>query len=763
MVTSMKNAVVCVYLFVLIFALQVRAEGKKPITAQSCVEVRYLLEDDSLRGPIRINEQGTRVAYLVKSPEIATNENNIDLYVASVGGDTPFKPRLLLHRTGISQIHWLMDGKHIVFLVRHEGSVVVATLDVNTGKFAVLVRLPKDITEYSISRDASVIVVAANKGDAEQGKITHSPSEMDYGYRIPFETKYMFAHPEKEIYLIRRDRNEIYGEPKQIIVRSAFTGRPISRLFCVLNLRLSLSPDGKYLATTYLEPGENVPDDWKSSAHIKEIIKEVNEVETTAITEIATGKTTIPLKTPWPYSVPLWSSDSHKFIEVGETPIGSPWDTNDAKDSKSKIEMYSVDIYSGDVERIESAVARPGSQPLSWKPNGELIVADREHAVSQFIEQNGTWIRKSDLHLPLPVDCKTTALASDGLRFIGDCQDASTPPEMFTYTLGQGQSKIVAQLNPQLDQFFIAPSRTIHWKTATGYEGSGLLVLPIDYREGTRYSLVIQTYPAYDGGFICDSGESHDPSTAPQPLAGAGIMYLLRSRSPETQGKGETDYYPHGYPGGIAEAAFQMDLTDSAVKELTDEGLVDPDKVGIVGFSRSGWYTLFTLANSKIRYRAATVADGTHYSIGDYWLLHSDLMLDPSDAMYGGPPYGKSLDNWLKYSISFNLDKIHTPLLLETMGNGTHYDNLNAPPVTVARMFEILTALHRLHSPVELYFYPNEGHQPDHPRARLASIQRNLDWYRFWLQGHNDIDDTNPAPHLDLKELNKQENQSQKK
>jgi hypothetical protein len=35
-----------------------------------------------------------------------------------------------------------------------------------------------------------------------------------------------------------------------------------------------------------------------------------------------------------------------------------------------------------------------------------------------------------------------------------------------------------------------------------------------------------------------------------------------------------------------------------------------------------------------------------------------------------------------------------------------------------------------------LYYYPNEQHQPDHPQARLANLQRNLDWYRFWLQGY---------------------------
>jgi dipeptidyl aminopeptidase/acylaminoacyl peptidase len=314
-----------------------------------------------------------------------------------------------------------------------------------------------------------------------------------------------------------------------------------------------------------------------------------------------------------------------------------------------------------------------------------------------------------------------------------------------------------------MSQFSIAPSRMIHWTTAAGYRASGLLVMPIDYHQGARYPLVIQTYPTYEGGFVCDSGESHDPSTAPQPLAGTGIMYLLRSRSPDAYGKSDANYYSEGYPGGIGEAAFQMDLTDSAVKELANEGVVDPDRVGIVGFSRSGWYTLFTLTHSKIQYRAATVADGTHYSLGDYWLLHSDLMLTPSDAMYGGPPYGESLQNWLKYSISFNLDKIHTPLLLEAMGNGTHYDNLNAPPLTVARMFELLTALHRLHRPVELYFYPNEGHQPDHPRARLATIQRNLDWYRFWLQNHSNVDNINIVPDLDPKGANNHANQFQKK
>ena len=39
-----------------------------------------------------------------------------------------------------------------------------------------------------------------------------------------------------------------------------------------------------------------------------------------------------------------------------------------------------------------------------------------------------------------------------------------------------------------------------------------------------------------------------------------------------------------------------------------------------------------------------------------------------------------------------------------------------------------------------MYYYPDEDHAPDHPRARLASLQRNVDWYRFWLQNFEDPD-----------------------
>src|SRR3546814_9471386 len=42
----------------------------------------------------------------------------------------------------------------------------------------------------------------------------------------------------------------------------------------------------------------------------------------------------------------------------------------------------------------------------------------------------------------------------------------------------------------------------------------------------------------------------------------------------------------------------------------------------------------------------------------------------------------------------------------------------------------------------DLYVFPHEPHIKFQPRHKLAVYQRNLDWFRFWLQ---DYDDPDPA------------------
>jgi dipeptidyl aminopeptidase/acylaminoacyl peptidase len=312
-------------------------------------------------------------------------------------------------------------------------------------------------------------------------------------------------------------------------------------------------------------------------------------------------------------------------------------------------------------------------------------------------------------------------------------QSTTRPPELFLFEPETSSLRIFETLNPQFASLDIAPVREIHWKTSTGYPETGLLVLPASYDAAKKYPLVIGT-KFTRGEFACDSGPFHSPSFAPQPLASAGIMYLMGYTPEGASSRAEEAFYPGDYPGGVAEAAFYMDVWDSAVDLLDAQGLIDPAKLGIIGFSRTGWHTEFILTHAKHHFEAATVADNVQYNLSEYWLYNARGGRSAYEAIYGGPPFGSSLENWKKYSISFNLDRLRTPLLMEENGYGVAMDRLSVP-WSIATTAEEFAGLNRLERPVEMYFYPDEQHQPDHPQARVASLQRNVDWYRFWLQG----------------------------
>lgn len=81
------------------------------------------------------------------------------------------------------------------------------------------------------------------------------------------------------------------------------------------------------------------------------------------------------------------------------------------------------------------------------------------------------------------------------------------------------------------------------------------------------------------------------------------------------------------------------------------------------------------------------------------------------------------------------------------MAPGLNAARVNAPllreygPDVGVQSLEFYMALRRLGKPVEQYIYPGAPHVLEMPSQRMASMQRNLDWFRFWLQGYGDADE----------------------
>jgi hypothetical protein len=136
------------------------ADEKRPVTPQDCVTVRNILPLDmtaSWRWPIKINPDGGSVAYLVQSPNLKTNTNDVDLYVRTVTQTSETPSRLLL-AGDISDFLWSHFGHSLTVLIRKDGRRVLETVDSGTGKAQPILRADIDIDEFSADQNGDTIV-----------------------------------------------------------------------------------------------------------------------------------------------------------------------------------------------------------------------------------------------------------------------------------------------------------------------------------------------------------------------------------------------------------------------------------------------------------------------------------------------------------------------------------------------------------------------------------------------------------------------------
>jgi len=280
-------------------------------------------------------------------------------------------------------------------------------------------------------------------------------------------------------------------------------------------------------------------------------------------------------------------------------------------------------------------------------------------------------------------------------------------------------SRVLWDPNPQLKNFDLGEAAVYTWKWSwkdkEGQEGRGGLYKPVNYKPGQRYPLVIQTHGFSETRFI-PSGVF--PSAfAARALAAEGIAVLQ-------VGVG-------GCPGVTPdEGPCAVSYYESAVKQLISDGLVDPDKIGIIGFSRTCFTVMETLTMGSLHLKAASITDGVMADYVQYILASDKGLSQEYDSMIGAPAFGEGLQQWLKRSPGFNLDKINAPLLV--VGS--------EGPWSLLFMWQPYAGLHYLKKPVELMMLHTHEHVLTNPAARMASQGGSVDWFRFWLQGYEDPD-----------------------
>jgi dipeptidyl aminopeptidase/acylaminoacyl peptidase len=159
------------------------------------------------------------------------------------------------------------------------------------------------------------------------------------------------------------------------------------------------------------------------------------------------------------------------------------------------------------------------------------------------------------------------------------------------------------------------------------------------------------------------------------------------------------------------------------IEQLDAEGLIDVSRVGMMGHSLAGFWVQLAITQTNLFKAVEMHNGGTHSEPGSYWSVGSKQARELQEHIMGGPPYGETLKNYLGYSMSLNADRIRAPVLME-------YDAMEALDA-----MEYYEAMQHYHVPVDFFIYPNDGHVTERPEHRFKSLQRNLDWFEFWLLG----------------------------
>lgn len=388
------------FVFMVAFsALTAIAQGPGPVKPADCVTTRYLT-DDYYHSAIQMNSQGTHVAYLVRSPNLAENRNDIELYVRALSDTSTASSRRILLGWPISQLQWLPDGKHILALVTQQnGNTSLMSVDIKSGASSVVWNNDGGIKEYSMSRNGRTVVFAVEHAEEDTSPLRPTAEESARGYRIPFDEVDENQFAQRSLFVTKLMSDGAWSRPVQITIRSPFSRREMTLFPYVLCLHLSISPDGSKLLMSYVE--SRIPDGWKNSPYLQS--SATGLMAPVALVDLSSGKVTVPIDTPMLYNVPVWSDDSKSFAAVAESPVNSKWERMDIAGHLARgnaVHMFWTNAENGDVEEVAPHVANTAEQPLLWDKSGHLLIHTSGGTLKSYSREAGVWQEHQPLRYP---------------------------------------------------------------------------------------------------------------------------------------------------------------------------------------------------------------------------------------------------------------------------------------------------------------------------------------------------------------------------
>ncbi|MBM3735557.1 MAG: S9 family peptidase [Acidobacteria bacterium] len=274
-----------------------------------------------------------------------------------------------------------------------------------------------------------------------------------------------------------------------------------------------------------------------------------------------------------------------------------------------------------------------------------------------------------------------------------------------------GEEKPLTRLQDSVASLPAFGSRVVRWRASDGLPAEGMLWLPVGYREGQRVPMLVELH----GGPTGVTLESFPvPRTYPTQLfLQSGIAVF----SPNFRGSSNygADFR---LKNALSQGVGDYDDVMTGIDMLVKEGIADPGRLGIMGWSYGGYLSGNVITKSN-RFKAASVG-----APAVDWITYYGEFEGSKEVLwtyFGGTPWDVP-ENYIRHSTRAGLKNVRTPTLLQVGSEDINHNH------------EIYQALTDRGVPVEYVVYPREGHGIAEPAHQRDLMERNLRWFKRWLQ-----------------------------
>ncbi|MBS1839769.1 MAG: S9 family peptidase [Acidobacteria bacterium] len=304
-------------------------------------------------------------------------------------------------------------------------------------------------------------------------------------------------------------------------------------------------------------------------------------------------------------------------------------------------------------------------------------------------------------------DFKTLALTADS---------PATMSELFISPADKFAPRKLTDMTAQVSDWNLGTAEIVTWKSQDGTSIEGVLRKPADYDPSKKYPLLVMIHGGPTGVSIptLSAGDTYYPV---QTWLARGALVL----QPNYRGSA-------GY--GAAFRALNVrnlgvgDMWDvmSGVDSLIAKGMVDPNKLGSMGWSQGGYISAFLTTNTD-RFKAISVGAG----ISDWTTYYVSTDITPFTLHYLHATPWDDPAIYAKTSPITNIKKAKTPTLIQSGSN-----DKRVPP---SDAFELYRGLQDQHIESRLITYTGFGHGITKPKSNRAVLQTNFDWFNHFLWG----------------------------